>query len=186
MSISKGYFSNKPRFSFGKTMILGLMMMIYDRKDNKHQKIIRFAFFWGTFSTLGAALTGTVLYLREGYGWEDVQGHLILGILTFVFSFLLYLQLKGVNPFKRLSPKFLGYGLVLILTVTGHLGGNLTHGKDHLTEPLPPELKTALCFEVTYNKFILFSLTQRRLEMTSLSLVDGLHLIRNLVIYFCY
>ena len=28
-------------------LFLGLMMMIYDRKDNKHQKIIRFAFFWG-------------------------------------------------------------------------------------------------------------------------------------------
>ena len=148
-------------------LFLGLMMMVYDRKDNKHQKIIRFAFFWGTFSTLGAALTGTVLYLREGYAWEDVQGHLILGILTFVFSFLLYLQLKGVNPFKRLSPKFLGYGLVLILTVTGHLGGNLTHGKDHLTEPLPPELKTALGMEVAYNKFILLPETHQELPLYS-------------------
>ena len=31
-------------------LFLGLMMMVYDRKDNKHQKIIRFAFFWGSLA----------------------------------------------------------------------------------------------------------------------------------------
>lgn len=148
-------------------LFLGLMMMVYDRKENKHQKMILFTFFWGTFSTLGAALTGTILYLREGYAWEDVQGHLILGILTFVFSFLLYLQLRGVNPFKRLSPKFLGYGLVFILTITGHLGGNLTHGKDHLTDPLPPGLKMALGMEVTSKKFVLLPETHQELPLYS-------------------
>ena len=148
-------------------LFLGLMMMVYDRKENKHRKVIRFAFFWGTFSTLGAALTGTVLYLREGYAWEDVQGHLILGILTFVFSFLLYLQLKEFTPFKKLSPKFLGYGLVFVLTITGHLGGNLTHGKHHLTDPLPPELKSALGMEVVSRNFVLSPETHQELPLYS-------------------
>jgi len=57
--------------------------------------------------------------------------------------------------------------LVLILTVTGHLGGNLTHGKDHLTEPLPPELKTALGMEVVNNKFILLPETHQELPLYS-------------------
>jgi len=148
-------------------LFLGLMMMFYDRKENKHRKVIRFAFFWGTFSTLGAALTGTVLYLREGYAWENVQGHLILGILTFVFSFLLYLQLKEFTPFKKLSPKFLGYGLVFVLTITGHLGGNLTHGKHHLTDPLPPELKSALGMEVVSINFVLSPETHQELPLYS-------------------
>ena len=76
-------------------LLLGLMMLVFDSKEKKHQKIIRFAFFWGTFSTLGAVITGAVLYIREGYAWEDIQGHLILGVLTFVFAFFLYLKLKG-------------------------------------------------------------------------------------------
>ena len=46
--------------------------------------------------------------------------------------------------FQRISYRFLGYALVVILTITGHLGGNLTHGKDHLTEPLPDEIKKRL------------------------------------------
>lgn len=57
--------------------------------------------------------------------------------------------------------------MVLILTVTGHLGGNLTHGKDHLTEPLPPELKTALGMEVVNNKFILLPETHQELPLYS-------------------
>ena len=66
-------------------LLLGLMMMVFDRKENNHQKIIRFAFFWGTFSSLAAILTGTVQYAREGFLWEDIQGHMILGVFTFVF-----------------------------------------------------------------------------------------------------
>ena len=105
--------------------------------------------------------------MSSGLRWEDIQGHLILGVLTFLLSFLLYLQLKGFTPFKRLSPKFLGYGLVFVLTVTGHLGGNLTHGKNHLTEPLPNGLKTALGLEVTSNMFVLFPETHQELPLYS-------------------
>ena len=148
-------------------LFLGLMIMIYDRKENKHRKVIRFAFFWGTVSTLGAVLTGTVIYIREGYAWEDVQSHLISGILTLVFSFLLYLQLKEFSRFKKLSPKFLGYGLVFILIITGHLGGNLTHGKHHLTDPLPPELKSALGMEVAPKKLVLLPETHQELPLYS-------------------
>ena len=77
-------------------LLLGLMMLVYDSRENKHQKIIRFTFFWATLSTLAAVITGLVHYNREGYPWEDVQGHLILGLLTFIFSFIIYLKLKGL------------------------------------------------------------------------------------------
>ena len=148
-------------------LLLGLMMLVFDRKENNHQKIIHFALFWGVFSTLCAVLTGAVLYIREGYAWEDIQGHLILSVLTFVFAFLLYLKLKGFSPFNKLSQKFLGYGLVLVLIATGHLGGNLTHGKDHLTEPLPPDLKTALGIELASKKLILLPETHQELSLYS-------------------
>lgn len=148
-------------------LLLGLMMLVFDRKENKHQKIIRFTFFWGTFSTLAAIFTGTVQYNMEGYPWEDIQGHLILGVLTFVFSFLIYLKLKGYAFFQRISYRFLGYALVVILTITGHLGGNLTHGKDHLTEPLPDEIKEALGLEVPSRTPVLLPETHQELPLYS-------------------
>ena len=148
-------------------LLLGLMMMVYDRKENKHQKIIRFAFFWGTFSTLAAILTGTIQFNREGYLWEDIQGHLILGVLTFVFSFFMYLKLKGYHSLEKVSYRFLGYGLVLILLITGHLGGNLTHGKDHLTEPLPDQLKEVLGFEIPSKTLVLLPESYQHLPLYS-------------------
>ena len=148
-------------------LLLGLMMMVYDRKENKHQKIIRFAFFWGTFSTLAAILTGTIQFNREGYPWEDIQGHLILGVLTFVFSFFMYLRLKGYHFLEKVSYRFLGYGLVLILLITGHLGGNLTHGKDHLTEPLPDQLKEVLGFEIPSRTLVLLPESYQNLPLYS-------------------
>jgi len=148
-------------------LLLGLMMLVFDRKENKHQKIIRFAFFWGTFSTLAAIITGSVQYNREGYPWEDIQGHLILGVLTFVISSLMYLKLNNYGFFQKISYKFLGYCLVVILSITGHLGGNLTHGKDHLTEPLPDTIKEALGMEVPSRNLILLPDAHQKLPLYS-------------------
>ena len=148
-------------------LLLGLMMMVFDRKENNHQKIIRFAFFWGTFSSLAAILTGTVHYAREGFLWEDIQGHMILGVFTFVFSFLIYLKLKGYLVLQKVSYRFLGYGLGFVLLITGHLGGNLTHGKDHLTAPLPVEIKEALGLEVPSKTLVLLPETYRELPLYS-------------------
>ena len=148
-------------------LLLGLMMLVFDRKENRHNKIICFVFFWGTFSTLVAILTGTFQYVREGYPWEDIQGHLFLGVLTFVFSFLMYLKLKDFNYFNRLPQKFLEFALVLILSITGHLGGNLTHGKYHLTQPLPDEMKQALGIEVPNKELVLLPETHRQLPFYS-------------------
>ena len=136
-------------------LLLGLMMMVYDSKEMKHMKIIRFAFFWGTFSTLAAIISGTVQYYRGGYAWEDIQAHLILGLLTFFISFLMYLKLCNYTFFKSISRKFLSFSLLVILLATGHLGGNLTHGKDYLLEPLPDSFKNTLGIKVPSKNLIL-------------------------------
>ena len=146
-------------------LLLGLMMLVFDRKESKHLNIIRFTFFWGTLSTLIAIFTGTIQHIREGYPWEDVQGHLIFGVFTFILSFLIYLKLKGYRLFQGLSHQFLGYGLLVILLITGHLGGNLTHGRDHLTAPLPSGLKEALGIKVPSQNLVLLPDTYQELPL---------------------
>ena len=148
-------------------LLLGLMMLVFDRKESKHLNIIRFTFFWGTLSTLIAIFTGTIQHIREGYPWEDVQGHLIFGVFTFILSFLIYLKLKGYRLFRGLSHKFLGYGLLVVLLITGHLGGNLTHGRDHLTAPLPSGLKEALGIKVPSQNLVLLPDTYQELPLYS-------------------
>ena len=128
-------------------LLLGLMMTFYDRKEKKHLGILKFAFLWGAISTLFALITGLVQYDQEGYQWRDIQWHLIFGILTTGLSFAYYFHLIDFAFFKRIPEKLLAISLLFVLILTGHLGGNLTHGSDHLIEPLPQGLKDALGME---------------------------------------
>ena len=136
-------------------LLLGLMMTFYDRKEKKHLGILKLAFLWGALSTLLALITGLVQYDQEGYPWRDIQWHLIFGILTTGLSFAYYFHLIDFAFFKRIPEKLLAFSLLFVLILTGHLGGNLTHGSDHLIEPLPQGLKDALAMET---RAVLFEL----------------------------
>ena len=55
--------------------------------------------------------------------------------------------------------------MLFVLIFTGHLGGNLTHGSDHLIEPLPQGLKNALGMETPAVSFELNPDTFRELTL---------------------
>ena len=127
-------------------IIIGLMLDFFFRNKKEHTPVLRFVFLWAFITSNFSIITGYLQYDREGYAWESVQWHLIMGILTMIFCLLFYLKLKYV-AFRILPKNFLFAGLSISLLVTGHLGGNITHGSDHLIEPLPPEIKGFLGLE---------------------------------------
>ena len=127
-------------------IIIGLMLDFFFRNKKEHTPVLRFVFLWSFITSNFSIITGYLQYDREGYAWESVQWHLIMGILTMIFCLLFYLKLKYV-AFRILPKNFLFAGLSISLLVTGHLGGNITHGSDHLIEPLPPEIKGLLGLE---------------------------------------
>lgn len=127
-------------------IIIGLMLDFFFRNKKEHTPVLRFVFLWAFITSNFSIITGYLQYDREGYAWESVQWHLIMGILTMIFCLLFYLKLKYV-AFRILPKNFLFAGLSISLLVTGHLGGNITHGSDHLIEPLPPEIKGLLGLE---------------------------------------
>ena len=131
-------------------IIIGLMLDFFFRNKKEHLPVLRFIFLWAFITSIFSIITGYLQYDREGYAWESVQWHLIMGIFTMVFCFLFYLKLK-YETFKSLPKNFLFAGLSISLIVTGHLGGNITHGSDHLTEPLPPEIKGLFGLEYQNN-----------------------------------
>jgi hypothetical protein len=45
------------------------------------------------------------------------------------------LYTKEVNPAIDVPKNLLSFGLLAFITITGHLGGSLTHGSDYLTKP---------------------------------------------------
>ena len=117
-------------------IVLGILIELNKKKLKWSKEALQFIFFWASLSGLFSIITGYFQYQKEGYLWETIQGHLIAGILTVILSFTFYLYLKRNLVFKSIKTRFFTFGHILLLTVTGHLGGNITHGEDHLTEPI--------------------------------------------------
>ncbi|SFT87506.1 Uncharacterized membrane protein [Algoriphagus locisalis] len=133
-------------------LVFGVILIFWTgKKYPVYSPIIQLAFLLGGISAGFASVSGFLQYQGEGYGWDTVQFHLILGILTTLLSLGLWYHLKNSTstPAKL---KIKGAVLLVILTITGHLGGNITHGDDYFTEVLPPELQAFLGGETSINE----------------------------------
>ncbi|PZX61095.1 putative membrane protein [Algoriphagus ratkowskyi] len=123
-----------------------ILIFLFGKKYETYSQIIQLAFLLGGISALLASLSGFLHYQNEGYTWDTVKFHLILGILTTLLSCGLWYHLKKAV----LTPVHLrikGAVLLTIIMLTGHLGGNITHGEGYFTEVLPPELQSLLGVE---------------------------------------
>lgn len=128
-------------------IITGLLLQGYDRKRNILTPVIAMVYLWGFIAATLACTSGYLLYLGEGYSFDTVKYHLWTGVATALIALLMYLRLRepGKLEFiKRLPPVLFSFALLFLISATGHLGGNITHGSDYLLEPLPQGLKTAL------------------------------------------
>lgn len=138
-------------------IIFGLLLQWYDRKRKEYGKVIPLVYFWGGISATLACITGYLQYLGEGYAFDTVKWHLWSGIATALFSFLVYAKLKGLKAFSFLANipvVALSVVFFVLISFTGHQGGNITHGEDYLVEPLPNSIKSALGFEIFEEKEI--------------------------------
>jgi uncharacterized membrane protein len=129
-------------------LIFGIALCFFpQREKNNFLPAIRLAFLLGGVAALGAGISGFLQYQFEGFAWEDVRIHLVGGVLTALGSFGLFFHLREKDVIQSKGKAF-AFVLGLILTITGHLGGNLTHGESHFTEVLPPELQSFLGIEI--------------------------------------
>jgi uncharacterized membrane protein len=133
-------------------LVFGIVLCFFpQREKDTFLPAIRLAFLLGGIAALGAGISGFLQYQFEGFSWEDVQIHLFGGILTVLGSFGLFFHFRKRETIP-LKSKILALGLGLILTVTGHLGGSLTHGESYFTEVLPPELQSFFGIEIQPEK----------------------------------
>lgn len=90
------------------------------------------ALFWGMISAWLSCISGYLLSQTGEYEENLVSKHQWLGILTAVIASLAwYTGRRQMNLF-RWTP----YVMILLLLITGHLGGTLTHGEGYLTSAL--------------------------------------------------
>lgn len=103
------------------------------------QEATRIALLLGALCAVASCITGLALSRTGDYDGDSVDTHQWLGISVAVVSLLCwYLYTK-----KTAFVKWIVSILVVLIFITGHTGGSLTHGSDFLTKGLSDDNDSA-------------------------------------------
>ena len=124
-------------------LIFAFMFELYGRwkRDSTVSKGIEFALLAGALSAAVACVLGYMLSLSGDYEQAMLDTHFWFGIATTLVTFFAWSIRSGKLNIPKLSglkPNMAGLTLVVVLVgITGHYGGNLTHGSDYLVKYAP-------------------------------------------------
>lgn len=118
-------------------ILLVACLFIWQSRKDKYlhlQPAIHVMLLLGMISAVASCITGYTLSQSGDYDEGMVDLHQWMGISVAVFSVILYYSRRkpGLRKWQWLLAPF----LVVLIFITGHLGGSLTHGSDYLTAPL--------------------------------------------------
>ena len=109
-------------------------------KYNVLRQAATIALFLGMLSAIASCISGYLLSTVDDYDRQLVNTHMWMGIgvaATALVSWYLFYK-------KRNAGKWLLSLMTLLLFVTGHSGGSLTHGSDYLTKAFSTKAATAV------------------------------------------
>ncbi|HEX8376320.1 MAG TPA: c-type cytochrome domain-containing protein [Pedobacter sp.] len=104
------------------------------------QSLLQVVVMFGVLSALAACVTGYLLSYNGDYDGDLIDWHMWMGLGVLGVSILLYVQIA--YPRFKVSYKALTLALFVLISVTGHLGGSLTHGPDYLSFSLTASADT--------------------------------------------
>ena len=114
-----------------------LLLSLSQRFANLRSAVAALLFF-GMLSAVFSCITGYFLAGSGDYEGKLVSNHQWMGIGVAVLSLVLLLIHHYSKTSNRLSG-IVAVSLMVLISITGHLGGSLTHGADYLTAPLKGE-----------------------------------------------
>jgi uncharacterized membrane protein/mono/diheme cytochrome c family protein len=130
----------------GMFFMAGILHFFYAQKQPSAQPIVIQILIWASAFSIISAAMGWSLAQSGEYDPGTLQIHQWLGVSTCMLSVgLTYVMRAGMSI--RITNLLFMLGL-LCLTITGHYGGNLTHGSDYLTASLPAPAREMLGIEV--------------------------------------
>ena len=100
---------------------------------NSYTIPIRFGLLFSFVFSVLSALLGFFLYLGDDFSGDLIERHMWLGISTTLFIGVLLWIHKTSTHIKYFNGVFLI--TIVLLSVTGHFGGQITHGSDYLKLP---------------------------------------------------
>ncbi len=136
-------------------LVVSFLIACFSRKQAyaSLRPAIPFTLLIGAVSALFASTTGYLLSLNGGYETRTLGFHQWFGIGAAILSFLIWrLYIPGAEQDTRLrflvKSRFGVFALLMVLLcVTGHYGGTLTHGSGYMTDAMPVGWRDALGIE---------------------------------------
>jgi hypothetical protein len=148
-------------------LVLAAILYVFSRITSNESllKPLPLILLFGALGAIASVVLGWFLSEEGGYPESTIFWHQWLGISVAVFSSVSWLWIKGVFDKKKITESdwvsnqdqsVLGHKrslgwilavLVLLISITGHLGGNLTHGEDYLFAYAPEALQSLVLDE---------------------------------------
>ncbi|MFK8102512.1 MAG: DUF2231 domain-containing protein [Saprospiraceae bacterium] len=124
-----------------------LEFLKWKQKTNAFDATIPVALGFGLLSALFAGASGWLLSTEGGYDEQALWQHKWSGIGLIVLSALLYFaKVSKRSLFQKAYLPIFSF-VLLLLGITGHFGGNLTHGSDYLFSSNPDTAPTVVDLE---------------------------------------
>ncbi len=129
-------------------LIIGVIFQYLNRRRPHLNlgKATEVIYLFGFVSAAIAAIAGWLLAKEGGYQQDTIFWHRWVGIAMVFLAFGLWRWSKAPSLNHRLI-NWGGVALLIGLTWTGHLGGELTHGDEYLVEKAPDFIKKLVSYD---------------------------------------
>mgnify|MGYP003636129782 FL=1 len=119
------------------------------KKDRKiYDRIVQYSLIAVMVSGLITIATGLFLSQGGDYDADTLWQHKWLGIGVVIFSALAYVLKIKVRTYNNRQSIFISSILIILVGLTGHQGGVLTHGEDYLLAYAPDVIKNLAGIEL--------------------------------------
>ena len=131
---------------FPIVLIVAYTLCLWFAGSTKQETTSRFTPFadqlllWSAFAAAITALAGVFLSKEATYEGSAIQWHKWLGTLTSLTLLLLYIGKANSIAGER-RQKWLAILPLFTVIVTGHLGGDVTHGAGYVLAPVKPAIR---------------------------------------------
>jgi mono/diheme cytochrome c family protein/uncharacterized membrane protein len=113
-------------------LLLAALFQLMSRKEKfkSLNTAVGITLFWGTLFAIASCISGFLLSNTDDYDEALIFKHQWFGITVALISLIAYLLNKKNNNLT----KYVITLMALLIIITGHLGGSITHGSDYLTK----------------------------------------------------
>ena len=149
-------------------LILAILIESYCSifKIKINHRVINFTWFIAFFSSVLTTILGLLVAETGHYIDENLFMHKVFGLSLTAISFISWFLRLSIfsNLFSSSLKTLSNTTIIVLLTLTGHYGGNLTHGETYLVDYAPENIKELV---VKKNKYV-------ELEIDSVKVYDDL------------